>query len=90
MNQRQLNRKIPDNKATEGGPDRTVPINVVHQEEVRRLLEKLGLAAEHDNGTLSCYVCGGPLRELGVGLARRSEDRVVFACEQISCVWGLS
>jgi hypothetical protein len=65
-------------------------INAVHEEQTRALLESLGVAAHYDDGSLRCAVCGGPVRDIGLGVARRQGEDLLFSCARLDCMRALS
>jgi hypothetical protein len=69
---------------------RTLSINAVQEEQTRKVLEDLGVAESFDDGSLKCAVCGEPVRDQGLGLARRYGDEIVFACARLDCMRALS
>jgi len=71
-------------------PSRTTSINAVHEEHTRELLEDLGVASSYDDGTLRCAICEEPVRDVGLGVARRRDDAVVFSCARLDCMRALS
>jgi hypothetical protein len=71
-------------------PSRTLSINAVHEDNARELLEALGVAGSFDDGSLKCTVCDEPVRDLGLGVARRRGDEVVFSCARLDCMRTLS
>jgi hypothetical protein len=71
-------------------PRRTTSINAVHEEQTRSLLEDLGVADAYDDGSLRCAICDEPVRDAGLGVARRRDDEVVFSCARLDCMRALS
>jgi hypothetical protein len=71
-------------------PSRTLSINAVHEEQTPELLEALGVAESFKDGSLKCAVCDEPVRDLGLGVARRRGDDVVFSCARLDCMRALS
>jgi hypothetical protein len=71
-------------------PSRSLSINAVHEDEARELLEALGVATSYDEGALKCAICGEPVRDNGLGVARGRGDDVVFACARLECMQSLS
>jgi hypothetical protein len=69
---------------------RTTNIHAVHEEQTRQLLEDLGVAADYDDGTLRCAVCDEPVRDTGLGVARRRDDGVAFSCARLDCMRALT
>jgi hypothetical protein len=65
-------------------------INAIHEDDARALLERLGVAERHDDGTLLCGICGNSVRDSGIGAVRRLDDEIVFACSRLDCVRELS
>jgi uncharacterized protein with PIN domain len=71
-------------------PSRRLSINAVHEEQARELLEALGVAESFDSGSLRCAVCDEPVRDVGLGVARRRDDDVIFSCARLDCMRALS
>jgi hypothetical protein len=69
---------------------RSLSINAVHEEQARELLEALGVAESFDDGSLTCAVCREPVREAGLGVARRCGDEVIFSCARLDCMRTVS
>jgi hypothetical protein len=70
--------------------DRTTSINAVHEEQAHALLESLGVAKMYDDGSLTCAVCEEPVRDVGLGVARRCDDTIIFSCSRLDCMRALS
>jgi hypothetical protein len=75
---------------------RTVPrrrilrVNAVDEDHEREVLEGLGVAADYDDGSLTCTVCNEPVKDTGVGVARRRGEKIVFSCARLDCMRTLS
>jgi hypothetical protein len=69
---------------------KTTRINAIHEEHARTLLEELDVAESYDDGSLRCAVCGDSVRELGLGVARRRGEDVLFSCARLDCMREMS
>ena len=66
---------------------KTAQVTAVHEDDALAFLALLGVAGDYEQGTLSCVVCGTPLRDGGLGAARRNEvGAFEFACERLDCL----
>jgi len=65
-------------------------ISAIHEDQAHALLEGLGVAASFDDGSLKCAVCDVPVRDIGLGVARRLGDEVIFSCARLDCMRALS
>ena len=68
----------------------TLSINAVDEDHQRAVLEGLGVAKSYDDGSLTCAVCSEPVKEIGLGVARRCGDDIVFSCARLDCMQTLS
>jgi hypothetical protein len=64
-------------------------VNALPEDEVSRFLCQVDLLADYQDGRLECAVCGAALVEVGLGSARRVEDRIAFACAKLDCMRAL-
>ena len=63
-----------------------VNLDAVLSEDMARLIEKLGLRKDFDEGRLHCYVCGEVMNYTNVKLVFPTEDRSVgFLCSKPEC-----
>lgn len=61
-------------------------ITAVHEDDTLVLLGRLGVAEQYESGALACSVCDTPLRDAGLGAAKRVEGRLLFACARLDCL----
>jgi hypothetical protein len=71
-------------------PRRILSINAVDEEHQLGVLEALGVAASYDDGSLVCAVCGEPVKNVGLGVARRQGETIAFSCARLDCMRALS
>jgi hypothetical protein len=62
-------------------------VTAVHEEDTLEFLRLLGVGHDYRAGRLLCVVCGTPLREIGVGAARRASSGIFeFSCCRVGCL----
>jgi hypothetical protein len=61
-------------------------INALHEDQVRPVLQSLGVADAFDARTLVCDFCAKPLRDVGIATMRMEQGRLIFACTSPSCI----
>jgi hypothetical protein len=57
---------------------------------VREVLTALGAQAGYDDGSLTCAICSEPVKVMGLGVARRRGEDIVFSCARLDCMRMLS
>ena len=62
-------------------------IAAVHGDDTLDFLDRLGVRAQYEDGSLVCSVCGVALIDAGLGAVRgTATGEVVFACARLDCL----
>lgn len=71
-------------------PRRILRINAVDEDHERDVLTALGAWDGYEDGSLTCAVCSEPVKIMGLGVARRCGEDIIFSCARLDCMRTLS
>ena len=65
-------------------------INAIHEDDLEKYLEKLGLLTKINKGEINCYFCKEKIEIKNLDCVFAYENDIKFCCDKISCYVKLS
>jgi hypothetical protein len=69
---------------------RDITVPAIGDEELPRVLRKLGLYDDVTSGRATCYICGEVLKLETIGAIALIDDKPVLVCSKPSCIGKVS
>lgn len=60
-------------------------IHAVHDQQLKTLLESLGILEDFENGNIKCSICGCTVNESNFGCIYSEENEIKFSCNNLEC-----
>lgn len=63
----------------------TDPLHAVYDDDLRKLLENLGVLDQFDNGQMICKFCGEVITENNLSAVFPDNGEVAIVCDKLDC-----
>jgi len=64
----------------------TVQIPAIHDKDLRTILDRYGISAKIDNGTINCEFCSGKISWSNIGALMVKNNSIVLCCNLVDCI----